>query len=126
MYYCPDFFINIISLSVLQKKSAFFNSLCNTINFVKNRVEVAYIPCINGFNSFILLDNPVRPCLIKELPIKDAVLEVSQALQEGYKTSQTLQEENKATQALQEEDKVSKALQSGGTAGDHDIVLQFN
>jgi len=58
---------------------AFFNDIRNTINFVKNWVEVAYIPCINGLNSFILLDDPVRPRLIKELPTKDTVPEVSRA-----------------------------------------------
>ena len=106
MYHCPNFFTNIISLSVLRRKGAFFNGLRNTINFVKNRAEVAYIPCINGLNSFILLDDPVRPRLIEELPTKDAVPEVSQA--------------------LQKEDEVSKASQSGGAAGDHDIAPQPN
>ena len=100
VYHCPDFFTNVISLSVLRRKGTFFNGLRNTINFVKNQAEVAYIPCINGLNSFILLDDPVRPRLIEELPTKDAVPEVSQA--------------------LQEEDEVSKASQSGGAAGDHD------
>ena len=36
VYHCPDFFINIISLSILQGKGAFFNSLYNTINFIKD------------------------------------------------------------------------------------------
>ena len=90
VYHCPDFFTNVISLSVLRRKGAFFNGLRNTINFVKNRAEIAYIPCINGLNSFILLDDPVRPRLIEELPTKDAVPEVSRALQEGCKTSQAL------------------------------------
>jgi hypothetical protein len=116
VYYCPNFFTNVVSLSVLRGKGAFFNSLHNTINFVKNQAEVAYIPCINGLNSFILLDDPVRLRLIEELPTKDAVPEVSRALQEGCKTSQT----------LQEEDEVSKASQSGGAAGDHDIAPQPN
>ena len=59
VYYCPDFFTNIVSLSVLWGKGAFFNGLHNTINFIKNQVEVAYILCINGLNSFILLDDSV-------------------------------------------------------------------
>ena len=104
VYHCPDFFTNVVSLSVLRRKGAFFNGLHNTINFVKDRAEIAYIPCINGLNSFILLDDPVRPCLIEELLTKDAVLEVSQALQE----------ESEASRALQEEDEVSQASQSGG------------
>src|SRR6266567_9645538 len=53
VYHCPDFFTNVVSLSVLRGKGAFFDGLHNTINFVKNRAEVAYIPCINGLNSFI-------------------------------------------------------------------------
>ena len=52
------------------------------------------------------MDDPVRPRLIEELPTKDAVPEVSQA--------------------LQEEDEVSKASQSGGASGDHDIAPQLN
>ena len=52
------------------------------------------------------MDDPIRLHFIEELPIKDAVLEVSQA--------------------LQEEDEVSKASQSGGAAGDHDIAPQPN
>ena len=78
VYYCPDFFTNVVSLSVLRGKGAFFNGLHNTINFIKNQAEVAYVPCINGLNSFILLDDSARPRLIKELPT-DTILEVSQA-----------------------------------------------
>jgi hypothetical protein len=59
VYYCPNFFINIISLSILRGKGAFFNGLYNIINFIKDRIEVAYIPCINGLNLFILLDNSI-------------------------------------------------------------------
>ena len=85
VYYCPDFFINIISLSVLREKGAFFNSLYNIINFIKNQAEVAYTPYINGLSIFILVDNPVevmplaikQPYLYKELPTKDTVPEVS-------------------------------------------------
>jgi len=76
-YYCPDFFTNAVSLTVLRGKGAFFNNLRNTINFIKNWAEVAYIPYINGLNLFILLDNPARPRLIEELPTKDTVPEVS-------------------------------------------------
>ena len=57
VYHCPDFFTNVVSLSVLRGKGAFFNGLHNTINFIKNRAEVAYIPYINSINSFILVDN---------------------------------------------------------------------
>ena len=60
MYYCPDFFINIISLNILQRKGAFFDSLYNIINFVKDWAEIAYIPYINGLNIFILVNNPVE------------------------------------------------------------------
>jgi hypothetical protein len=49
--------------SVLRGKGAYFNDLRNTINFIKNRAEVAYIPYINCLNLFILLDNPVQPRL---------------------------------------------------------------
>ena len=77
VYHCPGFLMNVISLKALRGKGAYFNDLRNTINFVKNRAEVAYIPCINGLNLFILLDDPVRLRFIEELPIKDAVLEVS-------------------------------------------------
>ena len=130
VYHCPSFLTNIISLRVLRGKGAFFNDLRNTINYVKNRAEVAYIPCINGLNSFILLDDPVRPRLIEEFPTKDAVPEVSQALQERCEASQSLQEGNKASRALKEEDEVSQASQSGGdsqsrgAAEDHDIAPQ--
>jgi len=129
VYYCPDFLTNVISLRVLRGKGAYFNDLRNTINFVKNRAEVAYIPCINGLNSFILLDDLVRPRLIEELPTKDAVPEVSQAPQED-EVSRASQETEEASQALQEEDEVSQASQSGGdsqsggAADDHDIALQ--
>ena len=60
MYYCPNFFINIVSLSILRGKGVFFNSLYNIINFVKNWVEIAYTPYINGLNLFILVDNPAE------------------------------------------------------------------
>ena len=60
IYYYPDFFINIILLSILRGKGAFFNSLHNIINFVKDWAEIAYIPCINGLNLFILVDNPME------------------------------------------------------------------
>ena len=63
MYYYPNFFTNAVSLSILRGKGAFFNNLRNIINFIKNRAEVAYVPCINGLNSFILLDNPEQPRL---------------------------------------------------------------
>jgi hypothetical protein len=64
VYYCPNFFINIISLSVLQKKGAFFNSLYNTINFIKNRAEIAYTLYINSLNLFILVNNPTEVLFI--------------------------------------------------------------
>ncbi len=111
VYHCPDFFTNAISLSILRGKGAYFNDVHNIINFIKNWVEIAYIPCINGLNSFILLDNPARPRLIEELPTKDTVLEVSRASQETEEASQLLQEGYEASQALQEKDKVSQALQ---------------
>ena len=114
VYHCPDFFTNVVSLSILQGKGAFFNGLHNTINFIKNQAEVAYVLYINGLNSFILLDNPERPHLYEEFPTKDTVPAVSQALQEKCKASQSLQEESKTFQALQEEDKVSQASQSEG------------
>ena len=60
MYYCPNFFTNIILLSILQGKGAFFNSLYNIINFIKNWVEIAYTLYINGLNLFILVDNPAK------------------------------------------------------------------
>ena len=50
--------MNVISLKALRGKGAYFNDLRNTINFVKNQAEVAYILCINGINLFILLDDP--------------------------------------------------------------------
>ena len=60
MYYYPNFFINIISLNILQGKGAFFNGLHNIINFVKDWAEIAYILYINGLNMFILVDNPIE------------------------------------------------------------------
>jgi hypothetical protein len=60
VYYYPNFFINIVSLSILQGKGAFFDSLYNIINLVKNRVEIAYVLCVNGLNMFILVDNPIE------------------------------------------------------------------
>ena len=60
VYHCPDFFTNVVSLSVLRRKGAFFDGLHNTINFVKDRAEIAYTPCINGLNTFILVDNPAE------------------------------------------------------------------
>ena len=60
VYYCPNFFTNIVSLNILRRKGAFFNGLYNTINFVKDWAEIAYIPCINGLNTFILVDNPAE------------------------------------------------------------------
>ena len=60
MYYYPNFFINIISLSILQGKGAFFNGLYNIINFIKDWAEIAYTLYINGLNIFILVDNPVE------------------------------------------------------------------
>ena len=60
VYHYPDFFTNIVSLSILQGKGAFFNGLYNIINLVKDRAEIAYTLCINGLNMFILVDNPVE------------------------------------------------------------------
>ena len=60
MYHCPNFFINIISLNILWGKGAFFNSLYNIINFIKNQVEIAYTLYINRLNLFILVDNPIE------------------------------------------------------------------
>ena len=60
IYYCPNFFINIISLSILQGKGAFFNDLYNIINLIKDRAEIAYTLYINGLNIFILVDNPIE------------------------------------------------------------------
>ena len=77
VYHCPDFFTNVVSLSILRRKGAFFNGLHNTINFIKNQAEIAYVSCINDLNLFILLDNPEQPHLYKELPTKDTVLKVS-------------------------------------------------
>ena len=110
VYYCPDFLTNVILLRVLQGKGAYFNDLRNIINFVKNRAEVAYIPCINGLNSFILLDNPAPPRLIKELPTKDAVPKVSRAPQED-EVSRASQETEEASRSPQEE--ASRLLQEG-------------
>ena len=64
VYYCPDFFINIILFSVLWRKEAFFNSLYNIINFIKDQAEIVYILCINGLNIFILVNNPVEVSFI--------------------------------------------------------------
>ena len=47
-------------LSILRSKGAFFNGFHNTINFIKDWVEIAYIPSINGLNMFILVDNPIE------------------------------------------------------------------
>ena len=77
VYYCSGFFINIILLKVLRGKNTYFNDLYNIINFIKNRVEVAFILYINGLNLFILLDDPIQLYLIKELPTKDTILKVS-------------------------------------------------
>ena len=60
MYHCPDFFTNIVLLSILWGKGAFFNGLYNIINFVKNWAEIAHTLYINGLNLFILVDNPVE------------------------------------------------------------------
>ena len=60
VYYYPNFFINIILLSILQGKGAFFNGLYNIINFIKDWVEIAYTLYINGLNTFILVDNPIE------------------------------------------------------------------
>ena len=56
----------------------------------------------------------VRPRLIKELPTKDTVPEVSRASQET----------DEASPSPQEEDEVSQASLSGGASGDHDIAPQ--
>ena len=37
------------------------------INFVKDRVEIAYTLCINGLNTFILVDNPAEVPFIMAL-----------------------------------------------------------
>ena len=60
VYYCPNFFTNVVLLSILWGKGVFFNSLYNIINFVKNWAEIAYTLCINRLNLFILVDNPVE------------------------------------------------------------------
>ena len=60
MYYCFNFFINIVLLNILWRKGAFFNSLYNIINFIKDWVKIAYILYINGLNIFILVDNPAE------------------------------------------------------------------
>ena len=80
VYHCPDFFMNVVSLSILRGKGAFFNGLYNIINFIKNQAEIAYILCVNGLNLFILLDDPAQLYLYKELPTKDTVPKVSWAL----------------------------------------------
>ena len=69
VYYCPDFFTNIILLNILWGKGAFFNGLYNIINFIKNWVEIAYILCINRLNIFILVDNPTEVLFIIALAI---------------------------------------------------------
>ena len=60
MYYCHNFFTNIILLSILQGKEAFFDGLYNIINFVKDQAEIAYTPYINRLNTFILVNNPTE------------------------------------------------------------------
>jgi hypothetical protein len=60
VYYYPNFFINVILLSILRGKGAFFNSLYNIINLIKDRVEIAYTLYINRLNIFILVDNPIE------------------------------------------------------------------
>ena len=72
--------MNAILLKVLRGKGAYFNNLCNIINFIRNWAEVAYILCINSLNLFILLDDPAWLCPIEELSTKDTVLKVSWAL----------------------------------------------
>jgi len=67
VYHCPNFFTNVVSLSVLQGKGAFFNGLHNTINFVKDWAEIAYVLYINGLNTFILVDNPTEVPFIMAL-----------------------------------------------------------
>ena len=64
MYHCPDFFTNIVSLSILQGKGAFFNGLYNTINLIKDWAEIAYTLYINRLNIFILIDNPIEVSFI--------------------------------------------------------------
>ena len=60
MYYYPNFFTNIVLLSILREKGAFFNGLYNIINLIKDWVEIAYTLYINGLNIFILVDNPIE------------------------------------------------------------------
>ena len=36
VYYCPDFFTNVILFSVLRGKGAFFNGFHNIINLIKD------------------------------------------------------------------------------------------
>ena len=60
MYYYSKFFTNIISLSILRGKGAFFNGLYNIINFIKDWAEIAYTLYINRLNTFILVDNPAE------------------------------------------------------------------
>ena len=60
MYYYPNFFTNVVLLNILWEKGAFFNSLYNIINFIKDWIEIAYILYINGLNIFILVDNPIE------------------------------------------------------------------
>ena len=36
IYYCSNFFTNVVSLSILRSKGAFFNGLHNIINFIKD------------------------------------------------------------------------------------------
>jgi len=44
----------------MQGKGAFFNSLHNIINFIKDWAQIAYILYINGLDLFILVDNPTE------------------------------------------------------------------
>ena len=60
IYYCSDFFINIVLFSILRGKGAFFNGLYNIINFIKDWAEIAYILYIGSLNLFILIDNPLE------------------------------------------------------------------
>jgi hypothetical protein len=60
VYYYPNFFTNVILLSILRVKGAFFNGLYNIINFIKDWAEIAYTLYINGLNMFILVDNPIE------------------------------------------------------------------
>jgi hypothetical protein len=118
VYHCPNFFTNIVSLSVLRGKGAFFDGLHNTINFVKDRAEIAYTPYINGLNLFILVDNPIevmalateRPRLYEELPTEDTVPEVSRAPQED-EVSRASRETEEVSRSLQKE--ASRSLQEG-------------